>query len=212
MKISLALVVLTLIATAPLSAAVRPDDQRLAKRLTLRLDDFPSGWTVAQKSSRRFRRSTCSNAPKMQRYITGFSDSHFFRPVDEGDPQRVTSTTRVFPSEDAARRWFNWAGGGKQTLCLRIGHVADEERDGYAVTRVRHTRQSFKGSCYPCPTHELRAWSIRYRAAKDGQSWDIFRDHVAVRVGRTVIGFYFYDEDFRFIGGEALVGEVLARA
>ena len=152
------------------------------------------------------------SAPKIQGLITGFNYSGVFRPVDDNDPQDARSSTRVFASEAATTRWFNWAGGGKQAACVGALDAKAWKDDGYTVSRPRISRQSFEAGCYPCPPHQSRAWSIRFNVAKAGDSWTVFEDWVAVRVDRAVIGFSFYDADFQFIGTESLVGSVLERA
>jgi hypothetical protein len=73
-------------------------------------------------------------------------------------------------------------------------------------------RKPFKASCHRCPRHEIAAWSIRLDVSKAGDSFTADFDWVALRVGRAVIGFYFYDADSPFVGAASLVENVLKRA
>jgi hypothetical protein len=208
----LVLLVLVMVFTAPLAAAIRPGDQRLARTLSLRLDDFGRGWKRAAPPSDKFSRNPCPSAPNIEHLITGYNSSALFRPVDDdAELQQGRSLTRIFSSEAAARQWFKWAGGGKQASCIATSVVADWSRSGYRVTGRHVARKSLKASCRRCPRHDLAAWSIRLNVSKAGETFTAFFDWVALRVGRAVIGFDFYDVDTQFVGAAPRVANVLKR-
>jgi hypothetical protein len=193
---------------APVFGAGRnPADQKVAERLTLRFSDFASGWRIKTKISTRFRLSTCPNAPKVQRQASGFVDSAEF--VRAGS--RVgyaASTTRVFPTLE---RWFAFAGGGEQALCLQSLEKAHYINRGIPSSRLKHARQSFRPAC-TC-SYPVRSWQAGYTLSPRGsRPIDVFFDVVAVRVERAVILFTFYEENRSLPAAEKLAGQVLARA
>jgi hypothetical protein len=105
--------VLPLVLVAAVSAGIRPADQKLAKQMTLRRDDFSAnarGWTVQPVPPTRF---ALSSEPlclySHPRLLTGFSASPFFWSQAESTGETAESATYVFASVAAARtaaRWF----------------------------------------------------------------------------------------------------------
>jgi hypothetical protein len=57
------------------AAGIRPTDQKLAERLTLRLADFASGWTTNSPSSTRLDKGPCAVVPTLEGAITAYSES-----------------------------------------------------------------------------------------------------------------------------------------
>jgi hypothetical protein len=198
--------------SAPTAATAKtnPADQRLADRLTLQFKDLSSGWKIIRPISRQFRRNTCAGAPDIQGAITGFVDSAWFSPIsDESDT--ASSTTRVFRTVALAREWFAFAGGGKQAACVQAGEVAAYKKRGFAVSGLRHTRQSFSPVCWSHCSYVARSWQVGFTLSKQGGSWTYYYDVVAVRLGRAVVSFYFLADDYSMFSGETLVETVLAR-
>ena len=209
-----ALLVLALVTTAPAFSAIEPADQRLAARLTLRLDDFPSGWTVARSRSRSTRKVDCGSAPKIQSALTGFTDSARFVRVGDLYGDEVSTTTRVFKSQLLAARWFNWSGGGKHGQCLLAGFGASIRQQGYRVAGLGNSRQSFSPACLDCAPFKLRARALRIAYTKPGEKpWKYFITQVVVLYDRAVIAVYLEAFDSPFCcNDEVLVGVLLERA
>jgi hypothetical protein len=208
------LLVLAFVVSAPAFSAIEPADQRLAARLTLRLDDFSSGWTVSAKRSRTTRKLDCGTAPKIQSALTGFTDSAIFVRVGERYGDQVFSATRVFKSQPLAARWFNWSGGGKDGQCYLAKFGAYVRQEGYRVFGLGNSRQSFSPSCSDCAPFKLRARALRIAYAKPGNHpVKYFTTQVVVLYDRAVIVFYFDAFQSRFCcTDERLVAAVLKRA
>jgi len=196
------------------AAGIRPTDQRLAERLTLRLADFDSRWTTDSPPSTRLDRVPCATAPKIEGAITGYSKSAGFLPRDHADKRYATDTTRVFLSLATARAWYAWAGAG-ESACLLKRAVASWKRygHGFKVSRLRHARNSLTLHCSSCPAHQLSAWRYGFTLAKQGQNDTTFViDWVVVRKERAVIALYFESVDFPFgPDGGRLVSKLLER-
>jgi hypothetical protein len=183
------------------AAGIRPADQKLAERLTLRLRDFPSGWKTKQPPSTRLEKVECATAPRIEAATTGYSDSADFVPVDpQVDKRSAGSTTRVFASLAAARDWYSWAGEGKSACDLdaalaswkRYGH-------GFKVSKPHHLQESFRLRCSSCPAHRLSAWRWGFTVAKQGQNDTTYLiDGVVVRIGRVVVSFSFLSVNVPF--------------
>jgi hypothetical protein len=214
MRVSVAAVAVFATAAAVGAAGIQPADQQLAQRLTLRLSDFPAGWTTKSAPSTRPGKIRCAKAPKLDAALTGFSDSAGLVPVHfELDKRSADSSTRVFSSPAAARAFSSWAGGG-ESACFLARAVASWKRNpDFEVSRPRHARESFALDCSSCPAHSLSAWRWGFTIAKEGQRDTTYVfDWVVVRVGRAVISFSFYSVDSPF-GPDArrLVATVLRR-
>ena len=204
-------IVLMLVGSSGDRSPIQPADQRLAERLNLKFADLPDGWRIHSPINKRFRKNPCPSAPRVQDRITGYVESATFVPVSNDDDSWAMSTTRVFPNEELAKTWFAFAGGGKQASCIQAYYVASWKRSGYAVTGLRHTRQSFDPSCYDNCSYSTRSWQIGFTLSKGENSWTYFLDQVAVRYGRVIVSFQFWNESYSLSEGETLVGRVLDR-
>lgn len=204
---------LSLLLPIATTAATRPDDESLARTLTLRLSDFPSGWTARGRATTHIVKVGCPSAPKIEGAITGFNDSRSFVEVDDPYNSAVSNRVRVFASLDLAKRWFNWAGGGRLAACNAADVAAHWHRAGYRVTDVRHARQSFSASCSGCPQHKLSAWAIRMRLSRSGEApRTVYNNLVIARYDRAVVTFVFASWNLPYCCSAAsLVGDVLER-
>lgn len=204
-------------ATASLSTAdIVPGDQSVAEQLTLQLSDFPAGWRSNQPSSTDLGKDTqCPGAPKIDRVVTGYSDSAGFEPIlDDIDKRSAGSTTHVFSSPAAAGTWSAWVGDPSVICDLnramawwkKYGH-------GFKVSRPRRAREQFTVRCSTCRAYHLDAWRWGFTISKTGQADTTYViDWVVVRMARAVITFSFYSVDTPFgVSAPRLVSKVLAR-
>jgi hypothetical protein len=207
------LVVIFALAASVAAGGIRPTDQKVAERLTLRLSDFPSGWRMSGKPSTRIH-FTCPTAPKLVGAITGYSASAFFGPVHHQiDKRNADSETILFASLAAAKRYYRWAGGG-EGACVQAEQVAywKKTNPSFKIYGLHHERETFLLHCSSCPPHQLSAWQIGYTIELPGRErW--FIDWVAVRTQRVVTVFYFFSAVHPFgPDGRRLVSTVLERA
>jgi hypothetical protein len=214
------------------TAKIRPYDQQTAKSLTLKLDDFDTGWKISERASTGLERNSCTSAPKIQRATTGYSRSADFTATDTGDD--VMSTTRVFATPTLAEKWYRWAAGPKAAACMLNYEVASRQQSGYRVTGISRSRVSFRA--YPdCGQYSagwslrcymkdhLAAWRMKYTIAGHNDKYTIVYDYVVARSGspvsaegriddwRAIVGFYFWGVESPVWDEEGFVESVLER-
>jgi hypothetical protein len=211
------IVVAVVAATASLAAAgILPGDQNVAERLTLQLSDFPAGWRMNQPSSTDLgEERNCPGGPKINRVVTGYSDSAGFEPIlSDVDKRSAGSTTHVFSSPAAARSWYAWVGEPAIACDLETA-VASWKKygHGFKVSRLHHVREPFLLRCSTCPANRMDAWRWGFTVTKKGQADTTYVfDSVAVRMNRAVITFVFYSVDTPFgASASRLVSKVLER-
>jgi hypothetical protein len=201
-------VVLALVVAAPVAAGIRPGDQRLAERFTLKVRDLESGWRTTLPRSTKLRRTSCPGVPNIQSSITGFSDSAHFRATDSDT--FIASTTRVFPSVSLAKRWFDWSGGGLLAKCQQEVSTKSLQTAGYKASDLRRFRESMPLlACDYCPKYVLRAWRLAKTIEKPGDRTDWFEDIVSVRMDYVVVTLAFESYDIPFTGPEIFAESVL---
>lgn len=206
---------------------IRPEDQALAQKLSIRESDLPGGAGVrmVEPASNRVRTTECAGEPQVLGALTGFRDSPTWF-VEEVGPVYFSGAVRVFSSKSVATRWFKWATSRDGLpLCIQRSTRTRLEEQGYTVNSARRFPYSFKTGCtgggggkVDCPRHTLKAWGIEVRASKQGERGCKCADDLwLVKVNRVVLSFASQSEGewFHKSGWEAIswgiVFDVLSR-
>lgn len=201
-------VALSAVVASPLAASIRPEDQQLAERFNLTLNDLGSGLRSTRPGSTKvLYPNPCPSAPRLERFVTGFAYSPSFSAPN--NLKHAAETTRVFASVPLAKRWFDWSEGGELAKCTQAALMKMHRQHGYKVSDLRRRRESMTLDCSSCPKYVLRAWRMSHVLEKPGDRTIWFADNVSVRLGRVTMNFLFEGYDRPFTQPGMVVASVL---
>jgi hypothetical protein len=191
--------------------AINAGDQRLAERVVLKLRDFPSGWRGSEDTSKSS--SNPCLAPDFSKLTeTGKSKSHEF---SMGDLPKAESVSAVFATAQDTKTAYAFLAGPGFADCLSDYLKKQSDSKG-KVTDVSVGDLSFQKQ-----GDETAARQIKFNVSSNGLnssngtglSISVYADLVAMRVGRAVTYFLFFDAftPFDTSQEEELVGKVAER-
>jgi hypothetical protein len=153
--------------------AIRPGDQRLARRATLKAGDFPSGWEAAEADPSDLCDGFRPDLSDVS--VSGMAIS----PTFVSETEVAASRTSVYLTERQARKAFE-----REAKLAAAGCIADELRaEGVSV-------RSVGAFAFPKVGGVVRAFRIVV-AEEEPENAVVYFDLVSLRVRRVVVHFVF---------------------
>jgi hypothetical protein len=177
----------------PTATPDRSADRRIARDSTLKLEDFPSGWTEADDESGRAR---CEGIEEVKKATSARATSSRF---GKGENTSVQNSIYIFGEEAAAEQAFTQLAA-KDTRTCYAKRVTDalESAGGLTVGEAESARLSLD------PLGDQReAARVTVPVTSQGVDVDVIVDLIFVRVDRGIsIGLFIdafspFDDDLR---------------
>jgi hypothetical protein len=152
-------------------------DRQIARESTLTLEDFPSGWTVADNASKTAK---CEGVEEVKRSTTARADSSRF---GEGENTAVQNWVYLFADEADAEQAFTQLSGKDTRVCYAEGLTdALAAASGLTVGEARGARLSLD----PLGDQREAARVTLPVTTEEGQDVDVIVDLVFVRADRGI--------------------------
>jgi hypothetical protein len=173
--------------TAVSHARSDSDDLALAKRIVLRVADFPAGWSGKPDSSKD---SGCFTRPLKAKSPTAFVLSQRLTSHDQSEES--SAIVVVYPSTAIARRALAAATTPAPFACYRSKLPAQLALDDITLS-------SYTGGSVPFGAVGDTALAKRYAIGlkKGGATGTLYTDYIFVRRRRVVIATFFAEEATR---------------